>query len=52
MNASMPAEMSPVAIFIIGIIQLVLLIWIITFPIIIINKLNHLIALLKDKQSV
>ncbi len=43
----MPADMPPLAIFIAGIIQLALLIWIIAFPIIIIKKLNRLIESIK-----
>ncbi len=47
----MPSDMSPVAIFIAGIIQLVLLTWIILFPIIIIKKINRLADLIKNKQA-
>ncbi|MDP2938896.1 MAG: hypothetical protein Q8O13_02285 [Candidatus Omnitrophota bacterium] len=49
MNASMPLNMAPGAVFIAGIIQLAFLIWIISFPIIIIRKLNLLIELIKNK---
>lgn len=45
----MPTDMPPAAVFIAGILQLAILIWIIAFPIIIIKKLNHLIDLLKNK---
>lgn len=49
MNASMAPELSPLVVFVVGIIQLALLVWIIAFPIIIINKLNRLIDLIKNK---
>ncbi len=41
--------MPPEVVFIAGLVQLALLIWIVTFPIIIIKKLNQLIDLTRNK---
>ena len=49
MNAVQATTVTPVAVLIVGLLQLALLLWIIIFPIIIIRKLNQIKEKLSNK---
>jgi len=51
METMMPENIPPALIFISGLIQLVILIWIFVFPIIIIKKLKEIAEILKQKSA-